>query len=60
MAVHRYKEGTIIIDIVSAAKKELIWRSAASKALPSHMKPDDIDHYVTVAVAKALKNFPPN
>jgi hypothetical protein len=60
ISVHRYKQGTVVVDMVAADRRELVWRSAASKALPSNMKPDDVDRYVSVAVEKALRNFPPN
>lgn len=58
--VHQYEEGTLILDMVRADEKEMIWRGAASKALPYNPTPDKIDKIVNEAVSKILENYPPN
>ncbi|NOR14470.1 MAG: DUF4136 domain-containing protein [Candidatus Aminicenantes bacterium] len=57
--VQQYEEGTLILDMVRADEKEMIWRGAASRALPLNPSPDKLDKIVNEAVAKILENFPP-
>lgn len=57
--VYEYEEGTLILDMVRADEKEMIWRGAATKALPYNPTPDKIDQIVNEAVARILENFPP-
>jgi len=54
--VHRYKEGSIIIDIVDAQEKQLIWRGAA-QGVVGHpgQDPEKIDE----AMAKVFEKYPP-
>ena len=59
MDVHRYAEGTLIIDVVHAKDKELIWRGMGSKAFPAEPTLEQIEKTVNKAVAKLLSNFPP-
>jgi hypothetical protein len=57
--VHRYEEGTLVLDIVRADEDEMIWRGAASRALPATSTPEEIDDLVDRAVTGILENFPP-
>jgi len=57
--VHQYEEGTLILDMVRADEKEMIWRGAASRALPYNPNPDKIDKIINEAVEKILENYPP-
>ena len=57
--VQQYEEGTLILDLVRADENEMIWRGAASRALPLNPSPDKLDKIVNEAVAKILENFPP-
>jgi hypothetical protein len=59
MDVYRYQQGTLIIDIIHAADKELIWRGVGSKALPQNPTVSQIDRTVNQVVSKILANFPP-
>ena len=52
--VRRYKEGTIIIDIVDPEMKQLIWRGAASGF---GSRPDQ--EKINQAVAKIFEKYPP-
>jgi hypothetical protein len=54
--VHRYKEGTLILDIVDASSKQLIWRGSARDAVH---RPQDLDEKLIEAVQKILEEFPP-
>jgi hypothetical protein len=59
MDVYKYQQGTLIIDIVKAADKEMIWRGVGSKALPQNPTVKQIDRTVNQVVSKILANFPP-
>jgi len=54
--VHRYKEGTLILDIVDAETKQLVWRGSARDAVH---RPQDLDEKLLEAVEKILVQFPP-
>ncbi|HSG28457.1 MAG TPA: DUF4136 domain-containing protein [Candidatus Krumholzibacterium sp.] len=55
--VHRYREGTLIIDIVDAAQKELVWRGHAKSVLHGRERAaDDINRIVE----KIIERFPPD
>jgi hypothetical protein len=54
--VHRYKEGTLILDIVDAETKQLVWRGSANDAV---YRPEDLDDKLLEAVEKILIRFPP-
>ncbi len=54
--VHRYKEGTIVIDIVDPEARQLIWRGAAAGAV-GHPQPNP--EKVKKAVAKIFEDYPP-
>jgi len=54
--VHRYKEGTLILDIVDARSKQLVWRGSARDAVH---RSQDLDDKLLEAVSKILVEFPP-
>lgn len=56
--VSEYQEGTLIIDIYDAAKKELVWHGWKSrKSLPSDSP--ELPAVVEQATVDILSNFPP-
>jgi hypothetical protein len=58
--VQQYREGVLIIDVVNAASKELIWRGVAQKTLPEEMpSPEEVGKNINKIVIKILKEFPP-
>ena len=57
--VYHYKEGTIILDIIDARSKELIWRGSATGDVNFNTTPEQRDQEVAKAVAKILQKFPP-
>jgi hypothetical protein len=53
--VYEYRVGTLVVDIIDADKKELIWRGIAEGVLQ-----DDITHeYVRGIITGILRGFPP-
>lgn len=59
ISVHKYQQGTLIIDVVKTADKELVWRGVGTKALSPNPTPTTIDRNVNLVVSKILGNFPP-
>ena len=51
--------GTLIIDMASAASKELVWRGMGVKEIDPQAKPDKRDKNINNVVTKILKNYPP-
>jgi hypothetical protein len=54
--VNRYKEGTLIIDIVDAEVKQLAWRGTATGAVSSV---NESEESINKTVAKILEKYPP-
>jgi hypothetical protein len=57
--VHRYQEGTIVIEIVDFKSNQMIWQGAAAGALTGLENPEDANEVVTNAVRDILVQFPP-
>jgi hypothetical protein len=57
--VTQYDEGTLVIDIIDMAKKELIWRGTGSKALSQSPTVEERTANINNAVAEILGQFPP-
>ncbi len=54
--VHRYKEGTVVIDIVDRKEKALVWRGWAQGVLtPAGLGQEEIDDIIH----KVLREYPP-
>lgn len=53
---YRYKEGTLVLDIVDASEMELIWRGWASTDIHSR---EEAQHQIPRAVRETLRRFPP-
>ena len=51
--------GQLVLDMYSSAKKDLVWRGTASKTIDPKAKPDKQEKNINKAVAKLLKNYPP-
>jgi hypothetical protein len=54
--VHRYKEGTLILDLVDAGMKQLVWRGTAVGAV---YNPNDMEAGILEAVTDLFEEFPP-
>ena len=57
--ISEYDEGMIVIDLIDAAKGDLIWRGTGTARVDQHAKPDEITKGVNEAVEKILSQFPP-
>lgn len=51
--------GSIGLDMYDAGKQQLVWRGTASKTLDTKANPDKVQKNLNKAVAKLLKNYPP-
>jgi len=51
--------GKLVVNFFDAAKKQLVWRGAASKTLDIKKDPDKNYQNLQKAMAKLFKNFPP-
>jgi len=51
--------GTVGLDMYDPARKQLVWRGAASKTLDPKAKPEKRQKNIDKGVAKLLKKFPP-
>lgn len=56
---YHYQQGTLILDIIDARTKELIWRGTATKTIDDNPTPEKIDKTINEAVEKLLKDYPP-
>ncbi len=51
--------GTLIVDLVDAKDKELVWRGTASDTLKEKATPEERDKSLNDAMAKLFEGFPP-
>lgn len=56
---HRYKEGTLVLEVVDARTSQRVWQASAEGALTNLKDPGQADRQVTLAVHKMLERFPP-
>ena len=59
MRVNEILVGTLVIDAIDTAKKEVVWRGMGVKEVDVQAKADKRDKNINSAVKKILKNFPP-
>ena len=50
--------GSIIVDIIDANARSIVWRGTASKDLDVHAKPKDRDKQVNKAMRKLFTHYP--
>ncbi len=58
--VNQYTQGKLIIDLIDAKTKQLVWRGIASRRVPTFDSPQQRDQYIRESVAAIFKKFPPN
>ena len=58
-SVRTYKEGTLVIDILDAEKKQLIWRGITEGRLPKDLDRSKRDAIIHEAAEQMIANFPP-
>jgi Domain of unknown function (DUF4136) len=51
--VNEYTQGTLVVDVVDAATKELVWRGSATGTI----EPKEADKKIKKAVAKLMQQF---
>ena len=51
--------GQLVLDMYDSAHQDLVWRGVASKTLDPKAKPDKRQKNLQKAVAKLMKNYPP-
>lgn len=57
--VYEYEEGTIILDVVSPANRELMWRGSARDEVQFESTPEQSAAKIREAVQAMLERFPP-
>jgi hypothetical protein len=57
--VHQFKEGTLILDIIDARTKQLVWRGIATGALDPNVSPEALTRKLDEAIVEILAKFPP-
>jgi uncharacterized protein DUF4136 len=51
--------GTLVVDLVNAKTKTIVWRGVATKDLDPHASPEKRDKNINKAAEKLFKNYPP-
>lgn len=60
VSVTQYTEGTLVVDMVNAKNKELVWRGIASGAMASQLPPpEEMDARVKEIIGAILAEYPP-
>lgn len=57
--IYSYSEGTLVVDFIDPAKKELLWRGTVSGAVEPQRTPEERTARVQEAVAKMMAQYPP-
>lgn len=57
--VYEYHEGTLILDVVDARSKNLIWRGTATGTIDPGATPEKKTQKIDDAVQEVLRDFPP-
>jgi len=56
-STYDYKDGTLMVDVIDAAKKQLIWQGVGNKEIDKPSK--NPDQAINDAVTKIMASFPP-
>jgi hypothetical protein len=51
--------GTLVVDVVNAQTKTIVWRGTASREIDVNAKPETRDKNINKAADKLFKNYPP-
>jgi len=57
--VYQYTEGTLVLDIVDAKTKQLVWRGTAESELDNNTSPNKIDAKLDTVMDALFQNYPP-
>jgi hypothetical protein len=59
VSVQHYKAGTLIVDLVDAGTKQLVWRGSAEGSIEGNPTPEQAQKNVADAITKMMKKYPP-
>jgi len=57
--VRSYEESSLMIDIIDAKSKKLVWRGTSKRVMPNMDTPEERRRYIQDTVAAVLAKFPP-
>ena len=57
-SVSQYTEGTLNIDVVDAARKQMIWEGVVTGTVADHLSPEQAEAAINRALAAAFVKFP--
>ncbi len=57
--VRQYDEGTLVVDVIDADSRSLVWRGAGSRVMRDVSEPEERIGIVNDAVRRILHSFPP-
>jgi hypothetical protein len=57
--VREYQEGTLLIDMIDPASKQLVWRGSGQARIREYSSPEDREKRINEAVKQILEEFPP-
>lgn len=57
--VYQYQEGTLIIDLIDANSKDLVWRGSAKGTLDENPSPEQQEQKIRDVVQQILDDYPP-
>jgi hypothetical protein len=57
-SVSQYTEGTLNIDVVDAARKQMVWEGVVTGSVPDHLSPEQAEAAINRALAAAFVKFP--
>ena len=58
--VSQYTQGKLVIDMVDAQTKKLVWRGVSERRLPTFKTPQERDAYMRETVTAIFKKFTPS
>ncbi len=57
--IQAYQEGTLLIDIVDAKSRQLVWQASAKADVEQNLGPKERDARVNDAIGAMMSHFPP-
>lgn len=57
--VSEYEEGTLIVDVLNAVDRKLVWRGTGSDYIRTMKTPEETTRNINAAIAGILADFPP-
>jgi len=58
--VYQYTQGTLVLDIIDAEAKTLVWRGTATGTMDGAQRsPEEMQNRINEVIGKVMSNFPP-